>query len=186
MTQDIATKRNHEAERGDIFSLTNDTKHPTNNRAILMIAMIKKAVMTWAAEAELGALYLNAWKVVYLWQILNEMGHPQTQTPIQTDNLMAEGVINSKIQPKRKKAMDMHFHWLQDQEAQDQLRIYWWPGKTNLADYFTKHHPPAHYVSIRSQFLTRGKDLVEARHQQQEQGQTNSKLAKSWIATRVC
>jgi hypothetical protein len=92
---------------------------------------------------------------------------------------MAEGVINNKNQPKRTKAMDMHFHWLQDREAQDQLRIYWQPGKTNLADYFTKHHPPAHYVSVRSQFLTRVKDLAEAQRQQQEQRQTNSKLAKS-------
>jgi hypothetical protein len=114
------------------------------------------------------------------------MGHPQPQTPIQTDNLMAEGVINSKIQPKRTKTMDMPFHCLQDQEAQDHLRIYWRPGKTNLADYFTKHHPPAHHVSVRSQFLTRVKDLAEAQRQQQEQGQTNSKLAKSQIDTRVC
>jgi hypothetical protein len=92
---------------------------------------------------------------------------------------MAEGAINNKIQPKRTKAMDMHFHWLRDCWAQDQLRIYWRPGKTNLADYFTKHHPPAHHVSVRSQFLTRVKDLAEARHQQQEQGQTNSKSTKS-------
>jgi hypothetical protein len=57
------------------------------------------------------------------------MGHPQPRPLIQTDNLMEEGVINSKIQPKRTKVMDMRFHWLQDQEAQDQLRIYWRPGK---------------------------------------------------------
>ena len=58
------------------------------------------------------------------------MGYPQPKTPIQTDNSMAEGVINNKIQPKRTKAMDMHFHWLQDREAQGQFRIYWRPGKT--------------------------------------------------------
>jgi hypothetical protein len=107
------------------------------------------------------------------------MGHPQPKTPIQTDNSTAEGVINNKIQLKRTKAMDMRFHWLRDCEAQDQLRIYWRPGKTNLADYFTKHHSPAHHISVRTQFLTRVKDLVEARHQQQEQGHTNSKLTKS-------
>jgi hypothetical protein len=106
------------------------------------------------------------------------MGHPQPRTSIQTDNSTAEGVINNKNQPKRTKTMDMRFHWLQNCEAQDQLRIYWQPGKTNLADYFTKYHPPLHHVSARSQFLTRVKDLAEAQSQQQEQGQTNSKLAK--------
>jgi hypothetical protein len=75
--------------------------------------------------------------------------------------------------------MDMRFHWLRDCEAQDQLRIYWRSGKTNLADYFTKHHSPAHHISVRTQYLTRVKDLAEARHQQQEHGHTNSKLTKS-------
>jgi hypothetical protein len=52
--------------------------------------------MASAAKAELGALYLNAKEAVYLQQILIEMGHPQPQTPIQTDNMTAEGVTNKK------------------------------------------------------------------------------------------
>jgi hypothetical protein len=107
------------------------------------------------------------------------MGHPQPQTLIQTNNLTAKGVINNKIQPKQTKAMDMRFHWLCNRRAQEQFHIYWRPGKTNLAYYFTKHHPPLHHVNVRSEFLTKVKDLVEARCQQMEQGQTNSKLAKS-------
>ncbi len=42
------------------------------------------------------------------------MGHPQPKTPIQTDNTMAELVINNRVQPKRLKAMDMWFNWLKD------------------------------------------------------------------------
>jgi hypothetical protein len=171
---------------GGHFFLSNNDEFPPNNGAILTVATIIKAVMSSAAEAELGALYLNAKETVYIQQILTKMGHPQPKTPIQTDNLMAEGVVNNRIQPKRTKAMDMRFHWLWDREAQDQLRIYWWSGKTNLADYFTKHHSPAHHISVRTQFLTRVKDLAEARCQRQEQGHTNSKLTKSWKATRVC
>jgi hypothetical protein len=70
--------------------------------------------MSSAAEAELGALFINTKEAVYLRQILMEMGHPQPKTPIQTNNTTAEGVINNKIQPKRTKAMDMQFHWLRD------------------------------------------------------------------------
>ncbi len=95
------------------------------------------------------------------------MGHPQPRTPIQTNNTMAEGVINNIIQPKRMKAMDMRFHWLRDREAQGRFWIYWRPGKTNLADYFTKHHAPTHHVNLRAEFLTRVIDLAEARHQRQ-------------------
>ena len=36
---------------------------------------------------------------------------------MQTDNAMADAVINGKVQPKRTKAMDMRFHWLQDREC---------------------------------------------------------------------
>ncbi len=123
--------------------------------------------MSSAAEAELGALFINAKEAVYLQKILEEMDHPRPRTPIQTDNTAAEGVINNKIQPKCTKAMGMRYHWLHDREAQAQFNIYWQPGGTNLADYFTKHHAPAHHVNIRAEFLTRVKDLAEARQTKQ-------------------
>jgi hypothetical protein len=63
-------------------------------------ATVIKAVMLSATEAELGALYLNAKEVVYLRQILTEMGHLQPLTPIQTDNTRVEAVINNRVQTK--------------------------------------------------------------------------------------
>jgi hypothetical protein len=85
---------------------------------------------------------------------LAELGHPQPKTPIQTDNSTAEGVINSKIQPKWTNSMDMHFEWLKDREAKEQFCFYWRSSKTNLVDYFTKHHPPAHHRNMWAEFLT--------------------------------
>ncbi len=110
--------------------------------------------MTSATEAELAALYIMAREAVYIRIILEEMGHKQPPTPLQTDNSMAEAVINGKITPKRMKAMDMRFHWLRDRECQEHFRIYWRPGKLNYADYWTKHHPAKHHQNIRSEFLT--------------------------------
>ena len=89
------------------------------------------------------------------------MGHPQPKTPIQTNNSTAEGVINSKIQPKRTKLMDMRFKWLKEREAKEQFCFYWRSGKTNLADYFTKHHPAAHHRNMRGEFLTPMADLLQ-------------------------
>ncbi len=162
-----ANEKKSRSRAGGHFFLSNDEKFPRNNGAILTIATIIKAVMSSAAEAELGALFINAKETVHLRHILEEMGHPQPRTPIQTDNTTAEGVINNKIQPKRTKAMDMRFHWLRDREAQGQFNIYWHPGNTNLADYFTKHHAPAHHANVRAEFLTRVKDLAEARQTKQ-------------------
>ena len=147
---------------GHIF-LSSDVEFPHNNGAILNIAQIIKNVMSSATEAELAALYIIAKECVYIRLILQEMGHPQPPTPIQTDNKTAEGVINNKIQPKRTKAMDMRFHWLRDRDTLRQLRFYWRAGTLNLADYFTKHHSAAHHKSVRGEFLTPQRVLDEAR-----------------------
>ena len=168
-------EKNARSRAGGHFFISKNEKYPPNNGAILTNATIIKAVMSSAAEAELGALFINAQDAVYLRQILNEMGHAQPRTPIQTDNTTAEGVINNRIQPKRTKAMDMRFHWLRDREAQGQFRIYWRPGGTNLADYYTKHHPPAHHVNVRAEFLTRLKERSEAREGQTEEGMIRSR-----------
>jgi hypothetical protein len=44
----------------------NDDEFPPNNGAILTVATIIKAVMLSAAEAELGALYINAKEAAYI------------------------------------------------------------------------------------------------------------------------
>jgi hypothetical protein len=52
---------------------------------------------------------------------LEELGHKQPPTPIQTDNSTACGVVNNEIQPKATKAMDMRFYWLKDRERQKEF-----------------------------------------------------------------
>eukprot|EP00804_Cyclotella_cryptica_P008445 CCRYP_003953-RG/>CCRYP_003953-RG protein AED:0.45 eAED:0.45 QI:0/-1/0/1/-1/0/1/0/87 len=47
--------------------------------------------MSSAAEAELGALYINARETIPQRHLLNELGHPQPPTPIQIDNSTALG-----------------------------------------------------------------------------------------------
>ena len=139
---------------GGHFFLSSDSDIPANNGAILNIAHIIRHVMSSATEAELAALYIMAREAVYIRIILEEMGHKQPKTPLQTDNSMANAVVNGIVQPKRTKAMDMRFHWLRDREAQEQFRIHWRPGKSNYADYWTKHHPAKHHRTIRREFLT--------------------------------
>jgi hypothetical protein len=105
--------------------------------------------MSSATEAELTGLYIMVRKAIYIIIILEELGHIQPPTPLQTDNAMADGVINGKVQPKQTKAMDMRFHWLCDQECQQQFCIYWRPGKLNCANYWTKHHPKTQHRNMR-------------------------------------
>ena len=138
---------------GHFFCSTN-AEDPPNNGAVLNISKILKAVMSSAAEAELGALYINAHEAIPMRHLLEEMGHKQPPTPIQTDNSTAHGVVTNNIQPRRTKAMDMRFHWLRCRDSQGQFRYYWRPGPNNLADYWTKHHCAAHHIEKRPTILT--------------------------------
>jgi hypothetical protein len=120
-----------QSQAGGHFFLSSNTTVPPNNVAILNRAHIIKKVMSSTTEAELAGLYILAPKAVYIRIILEELGHVQPPTPLQTDNAMADGVINGKVQPKRTKAMDMSFHWLCARECQQQCRIYWQSGNLN-------------------------------------------------------
>jgi hypothetical protein len=128
------------------------------------VAKIIKAVMSSAAEAELGGLFINAKTAVPIRTTLEELGHKQPPTPIQTDNSTACRVVNNEIQPKATKAMDMRFYWLKDREAQKQFKIFWRQGKLNRGDYVTKHHPAIHHQAIRPTILTPWR-VVEALRQ---------------------
>jgi hypothetical protein len=116
--------------------------------------------MSLAAEAELGALFINTKTAVSMQRTLKEMGHSQTCTPIQTDNSTAHALLTNKIMPKALKAMDMRFHWLCCRKAQDQYPFYWRSGTQNLVDCWTKHHPATHHKAFWPQILTSSKNTA--------------------------
>ncbi len=82
---------------GGYFFLSFDEKVPHNNGAVLNITHIIKHVMSSATEAKLVAHNIMAHKAVYICIILDEMGHKQHPTPIQTNNAMVDTVINGKV-----------------------------------------------------------------------------------------
>ena len=133
--------------RGHFF-LSHDKEVPRNNGAILNIAHIIKHVMSLATEAELAALYIMAREAVYIRIILEEMGHKQPPTPIQTDNAMADAVINGKVQPKRTKG---HGHALslatrQRMPATIQILLVSWQNKLcGLLDQTSFGNTPCQY-----------------------------------------
>jgi hypothetical protein len=88
--------------------------------------------MSSAAEAEIGAVFINAKEFAVLRTTLEELGHPRPPTPLETVNITDKGYRNGTIKQKRTKAMDMRFYWMKDR----------------VKDYFTKHHSPAHHKRI--------------------------------------
>jgi hypothetical protein len=145
------------------FFLTNlpgaisDPPTPTPNGAVHVLCKTLRNVAASASEAETGSLFLNAQEAVPIITALEEMGHkqPATVTPLETDNSTAIGILRAQVRMKRSKAFDMRYHWLKDRIQQKQFNLYWAPGKNNSADYFSKHHPPAHHKLMRYTYLQR-------------------------------
>ncbi len=135
--------------------MSSDTPCPHNIGAVLTIAQIIKAVMSLAAKAKIGALYINFLEAVPACHTLEFLGHPQppTPTPIQTNNTMALGVVNNNVM-KKLKAMDMKYHWLWDIISQKQFHHYWAMSIENKGNYVTKHHAPVHHEAMWLIFLT--------------------------------
>ena len=115
------------------------------NGAILTNCTILNLVTASAAEAELGALVMNAMEVKILRLTLHELDHPQSPTPIYVDNTTAVGIMNSTIKRQRSQAMNIRYVWLLCQEAQRILNVKYHPGAENLGDYQTKLHNGAHH-----------------------------------------
>ena len=57
---------------GGHFFLSSYVQNPPNNGAVLTMAQIIDAVMSLAAEAKVGALFINAKEVVHMRCILHE------------------------------------------------------------------------------------------------------------------
>ena len=67
------------------------------NGAIHVTCTILKLDAASTAEAELGALFLNAQEAKVFRLFLVELGHPQPPTPIHTDNTTTVGIENNTI-----------------------------------------------------------------------------------------
>ena len=61
------------------------------NGAVHTLCKILKFIAASAAEAELGALFMNVKQGRIMRLTLEEMGHPQPPTPISVDNSSAVG-----------------------------------------------------------------------------------------------
>jgi hypothetical protein len=134
-------------------SIPRDAEPIIINGAIHITCTILKLVAASAAEAELGALFLNAQEAKVIRIVLEELGHPQPPTPIHIDNTTTVGIVNNTIKRQRSRAMEMRYFWLLDGEVQKLFRFYYQPGQENLGDYPSKHHSADIHQHVRPYYV---------------------------------
>ena len=81
------------------------------------------------------------------------MGHSQPPTPVPTDNIASNRILNGTAKQKISRAIDMIFYWVRDIIWQNCFHIFWEEERENLADYVTKHHPIWHHRNTRPIYL---------------------------------
>jgi hypothetical protein len=130
------------------------------NGAVYITCTILKLIAASAAEAELGALFLNAQEAKVLRITLEELGHPQPPTPIHIDNTTTVGIVNNTIKRQRSRAMEMCYFWLLDGETQRYFKFYYQPEQENLGDYPSKHHTADIHQRVRPYYVHNNKSPV--------------------------
>ena len=126
-----------------------DKGFATVNGSIGALSTIIPTVTASAAETEYASLFVNGQKGTMYQKILHDMGYPQLKTKITCDNLCAVGIATDTVKQKRSKAIDMRYNWIKDRVKQGYFDVVWAPGKSNLADFFTKVHPVTHFLEMR-------------------------------------
>ena len=123
------------------------------NGAFFTLCAILRFVVASAAEAELGALFLNCKEGMIFRLTLEELGHPQPRNPVHCDNATAVGITNNTVKRQRSRSMEMRYFWVSDKIAQNAYDVRWHPGQENLADYQSKHHAGSHHKAVRPWYL---------------------------------
>jgi hypothetical protein len=123
------------------------------NGAIHITCTILKLVAASTAEAELSALFLNAQVAKVMRICLEELGHPQSPTPIHIDNTTTVGIVNNTIKRQQSQAMVMRYFWLLDDEVQKLFRFHYQPGQESLGNYPSKHHSANIHQHVRPYYV---------------------------------
>jgi hypothetical protein len=134
-------------------SLLTDGDPMKLNGAIHITCTILKLVAASTAEAELGALFLNAQEAKVLCLTLAKLGHPQPPIPIHINNTTTVGIINNTIKQQQSRAMEMQNFWLLDGKTQKYFKFHYQPGQENLGDYPSKHQTADIHQHVRPYYV---------------------------------
>ncbi len=107
----------------------NPTQPIKLNGAFFTLCAILRFVVASAAEAELGALFLNCKQATIFWLTLEAMGHPQPPTPINCNNSTAVGIANNTVKHQCSRSMKMRFILVADAVKAGKFDIQYYPSR---------------------------------------------------------
>ena len=142
------------------YVLNNSTNNKKPSPIFVECKAIRHVVCS-AAEAETHGLFVNCQNAIIIRNALEGMGHKQNKTEVSTDNTTSTGFVHKTMKEKRSKTWDMRYNWLRDEVVKKIINVKWKKGESNMADYFTKNHPPSHHREKREDYILKGYSIQQ-------------------------
>jgi hypothetical protein len=131
------------------------------NGAFHALCIILQFVVASAAEAKLGALFLNCQEGMIFQLTLEDLGHPQPKILVHCDNVTTVRFANNTIKRQCSRAMEMRYFWVGIKVAQNIYSLSWYPRQENLGNYKSKHHLRAHHTAMRPYYIHKTNSPLE-------------------------
>jgi hypothetical protein len=124
----------------------------------------QKSPSSSPTESEYKSLHHATLEVVWLRQLITEMGYEQmAATIIHEDNESAIDCTKNPVSHSKMKHIDVKYHVIRDYIEQQQIKVQWISTDEQLADMFTKPLPPSTFIRLRDHLICIPSDGKEER-----------------------
>ena len=113
------------------------------------VSRTQKTIALSSTEAEYMALSDCSRQVVWIKQLLQEIGINLGPIPICGDNQGSIFMANNPITEKRSKHIDIRYHYIREVVAEKKVELFFIPGDDNPADLFTKNLGHVKFLKFR-------------------------------------
>ena len=112
----------------------------------------QRCVVVSTTEAEYVAASLAARELVWLRQLLADLGHPSSSsTPLRCDNQSAISLAKDYVQHSKSKHIAIHYHYVRHEVKKGSIMVEHCPSDQMIADIFTKALSESRFTSLRSE-----------------------------------
>jgi hypothetical protein len=111
----------------------------------------QKTVALSSTEAEYMSLSDTSRQLIWLKNLMKELGIELTPIPLFGDNQGSIFLSSNPVQEKRIKHMDLRYHFIRDAIRDKQVELFFIEGANNPADLFTKNLGRIKFLKFRDQ-----------------------------------
>lgn len=141
---DIDTRR---STTGYIFLL--------NGGPITWSSQKQKTIALSTTEAEFVAASESAKEIIWLRQLLSDLGEIYDCVTLHVDNQSAIKLINNPIYHKRTKHIDVKYNFIREKVEAGLIKIKYISSSNQLADILTKSLPVQAFIFLRNHLLSK-------------------------------